>query len=663
MPVRVLAAASALALTMVLPTTTDAQPGAPHAPHPGAPRLRLSRLVGDGMVMQREARVPVWGWGAPGAAVTVTFDGRAYPARAGADGAWQVTLPPMPAGGPHAMTVAAGGERVAVRDILVGDVWVCSGQSNMEWVVQDAHNGAQEVAAARDPRIRHFKVPTSWAWAPSDTLAGGAWERADPEHVGHFTAVGYFFARDLRKSVDVPIGLLHTSWGGSRIEPWMSREALGLDAAAVARLRADERAYAQRVRDTLRAHIGGDPPAVDAGLVDGRALWADPALDDAGWATIQAPAPWESQGYAGMDGVAWYRTAFDLTADEARAGVRLGLGRVDDSDVSYVNGREVGRTTNAWTQARVYAVPPEALRAGRNVVAVRVEDTGGGGGVAGDPGELFVDAGGVRRSLAGAWKFRVGAVSGGGMTPDGQHINKVPTLLYNQMVHPALPYPVKGVLWYQGESNADRYEDAVAYRPLFAGMIRDWRRRWNAPGLPFLWVQLANYMAADSVPAERSNWAALRESQTAALALPHTAQAVIIDLGEADDIHPKNKQDVGARLALAARRVAYGQAVEFSGPTYRRHTVEGGRVTVEFDHAGGLVARGARGAVGGFAVAGADRRFVWADARVEGGRVVLSSARVPNPVAVRYAWGDNPDRADLYNAAGLPAGPFRTDDW
>ncbi len=681
---RLLALAAAPRMADAQPTAQPTAPPLAASATAPASTLRLTRLVGDGMVMQRDARVPVWGWAAAGAAVTVTFDGRPHATRAGADGRWQVTLPAMPAGGPHAMTVTAGAERVLVRDILVGDVWVCSGQSNMEWTVENARDGAAEVAGAGDPMIRHFKVPTSWAWAPSDTLPGGPWEPADPAHVGRFTAVGYFFARDLRKAVPVPIGLLHTSWGGSRVEPWMSAEALGMDAAAAARLRAAEEAYERGLADALRARLGGELPAVDAGLVDGRAVWAAPDLDDAAWRTVTAPGVWEPQGYPGMDGVAWYRTAFDLTADEARAGARLGLGRIDDSDVSYVNGREVGRTTDAYARARVYDVPAAALRPGRNVVAVRVEDTGGGGGVAGEASELFVEAGGVRRPLAGAWRFRVGRVTSGAAAPDPQRINKVPTVLYNQMVHPALPFPVKGVLWYQGESNADRYEDAVAYRGLFQGLIGDWRRRWDAPAMPFLWVQLANYMAPDGQPAARSNWAALRESQAAALALPNTGQAVTIDVGEAGDIHPRDKQTVGARLALAARRVAYGEAVEHTGPVLRRSRVEGGRVVLEFDHAaGGLVARprggkagGAPGgppggppnearaaALGGFAVAGADRRFVWADARVDGDRVVVWSPRVPAPVAVRYAWGDNPDRANLSNRAGLPAAPFRTDRW
>lgn len=609
------------------------------------------------MVMQRNARVPIWGWADPGDEVVVTFDGKTYTARADAAGQWRVTLPPREAGGPYEMTIAGGGERIRVRDVLVGDVWVGSGQSNIEWTVADSKNAEQEIAAASDREIRHFKVPQSWAAQPEETLAGGEWEVADAAHVGGFTAVGYFFARELREHVDVPIGIINTSWGGSRIEPWMSREALGLDSAAMEEVIRQEHEYEQRAVEALRARIGG-LPETDAGLVDGRAPWADPALDDANWATIEVPRAWEQAGYEGMDGVAWYRTTFELTEKEARAGVRLGLGMIDDSDISWVNGHEVGRTEMAWNKPRVYEMPASVLKPGRNVIAVRVEDTGGGGGIHGDPNLLYVESGGGKRPLAGKWKFKVGAVS---VSTDGRK-NQLPTLLYNKMIHPLLPYPIKGVLWYQGESNANP-EDAFRYRTLFADMIRDWRERWNVGDFPFLFVQLANYMQPDAEPSE-SSWALLRESQSAALALPGTAQAVAIDLGEADDIHPRNKQDVGLRLALAARKVAYGQDVVYSGPVYRQHEVRNGRMVVEFDHVGdGLMTKGRQGPPKGFAVAGADRRFVWADAAIQGNRVVVWSDRVPDPVAVRYAWGNNPEDANLYNEKGLPTSPFRTDRW
>lgn len=623
--------------------------------------LRLPRLFSDGMVLQRDTRIPVWGWAAPGTRVAVVLQGHTARATADAAGAWSVMLPTMPAGGPYALAVEGGGEEIDVSDILVGDVWVASGQSNMEWQVAAAVNGAQEVAGAHDPMIRQFTVPHSFSDAPEADVTGGGWALADSQHVGPFTAVGYFFARELRRSVNVPIGLIHTSWGGSNIETWMSRRALGISDSAWDGMLRQRRAEDDARRSALRERIGGLPD-VDGGLVEGRALWADPALEDSGWATLAVPGVWERAGYEGMDGIAWYRTTFTLTEDEARAGVRLGLGTIDDNDVTWVNGTEVGRT-DGYATPRLYTVPASALRAGANVVAVRVEDGGGDGGFYGDPARIYVEAGGTRRPLAGTWKFKVGLVS---FHADGQRINKVPTVLYNGMLHPLLPFPIKGVIWYQGESNANNVDQATAYRPLFQDLIRSWRREWGGVrgGMPFLWVQLPNFGTVDTVPPDRSAWATLREAQAAALALPRTGQVVAIDVGEANTIHPRNKQDVGRRLALVARAVAYGQSLVSSGPTYRRHQVRGNRVVIAFDHrGGGLVSHAPDGRVSGFAVAGGDRHFVWADARVEGDRVVAWSERVPHPVAVRYAWSDSPAGLTLFNREGLPAAPFRTDRW
>ena len=626
-----------------------------------AAAFRLARIFGDGMVLQRGARLPVWGWAAPGTAVAVSLHGRTARATADGAGGWRVTLPALAAGGPFELVAEAGAARIAVRDVLVGDVWVASGQSNMELAVAAADSAAEEIAAAHDSAIRQFKVPLTYAEDPAADLAGGGWAPADPAHVGAFTAVGYYFARDLRRTVHVPIGIVNTTWGGSNVETWMSRRALGLSDSAWAETARRWHAQDDALREALRARLGG-LPTVDSGLVDGRARWADPALDDSGWATIPVPDLWERAGYDGLDGIAWYRCAFTLTEEEARQGVRLGLGKIDDNDISWVNGTEVGRT-DGYDRPRVYDVPPAALRAGRNLVAVRVQDTGGGGGLYGDPSLLYLEVAGTRRALPSFWRFKVGAVE---FAADAQRLNKVPTILYNRMLHPLLPLPIAGVIWYQGESNANTPAQAEAYRALFAGLIRSWRREWQGTHVtfPFLWVQLPGYGAADSVPQDRPAWALLRESQAAALALPRTGQAVAIDLGEPANIHPRNKQEVGRRLALVAREVAYGGRVAFSGPTYRHHQVRGGRLVLAFHHlGGGLVARGADGAVRGFTVAGADRRFVPAQARIRGGRVEVWSDRVPHPVAARYAWADFPLAATLHNRAGLPAMPFRTDRW
>ncbi|MEM6782552.1 MAG: sialate O-acetylesterase [Bacteroidota bacterium] len=633
--------------------------------------LRLPHLFSDGLVIQRSAAVPAWGWATPGSAVTVQFDGAMHTTTAAADSTWRVILDPRPAGGPHTIIVradgSADGATATVRNVLVGDVWIASGQSNMEWTVAESRDAAAEIAAADAPQIRQFDVPQSWAREPSYTLAGGAWTAATPEHVGAFTAVGYYFARTLRETAlaGVPIGLLNTSWGGSRLEPWMSAAHLSLDSAGVAATYAEEEARLQELRDRLSARLGAVPTR-DEGLVDGTAHWAVPSFDDGTWDTVPVPSTWEEAGYEEVDGVGWYRTTFDLTDTEAAAGVTLGLGMIDDTDRTWVNGTEVGGMEMAWNVERVYAVGPDALQAGTNVIAVRVEDFGGGGGIAGPPETVYLDTATGRRALDAAWRFTIGLVRLGGSSSK----NQIPMLLWNKMVQPLTPFPVAGVIWYQGESNANSIADAEAYGDLFPAMIEGWRTAWGRDDLPFLWAQLASFLAPDDTPTE-STWALLRESQSAALALPRTGQAILLDIGDAQDVHPRNKQDVGRRLALAARAVAYGETdLVHSGPVYRGHEVEGHRVRLAFDHVGGGL-RTLGDTPRGFAIAGDDGRFVWANARIDGDAVVVWSDAVAEPTAVRYGWGYNPwgitpegegpGQATLYNAEGLPAAPFRTD--
>ncbi len=626
--------------------------------------LRLAKLFGDGMVVQRGARIPVWGWGAPGAAVTARLGTRVARATADSSGRWSLTFPALPAGGPWTLSVDANDQHVAIGNVLVGDVWIASGQSNMEFHLRQATGAAQEIASAHDSLIREFKVPISWSEQPSSDLAGGSWSPADSSHVGAFSAVAYIFARELRRTQHVPIGIVNTTWGGSGIETWLSADAQALHGDGPARALVAERARIDSVRNALRARFGNLDH--DPGLVNGTALWASPTLGDSGWSTIAVPALWEAQGYADLDGIAWYRTTFVLAADEAGHDARLSLGTIDDDDITWVNGVEVGHT-NGYNVQRHYTIPAAALHAGTNIVAVRVADSGGGGGIYGPPDPLRVEIGGTSHPLAGNWKFRVGEL--GVQQMDGQRINKLPALTYNRMVHPLLPIAIKGVIWYQGESNANDDVQAHAYRAQFRQLITSWRHEFNGgqrSTFPFLWVQLPNFQQPDAEPtATGGGWPILRESMTAALSLPSTGQAITIDVGEPNDIHPKNKIDVGRRLALVARRVAYGERVLTSGPTYGTHTVRGGRVTVHFANIGrGLVSHGVTdSSIGAFALAGADRHFVWAQARIEGSHVVVWSSRVPHPVAVRYAWSQNPADANLYNRDGLPAPPFRTDGW
>jgi sialate O-acetylesterase len=621
---------------------------------PAAQAVELPRLFSDGMVVQRDQPVRVWGSATPGAQIRVTFAGREASAKAGTDGRWSLALPAQTAGGPHVMRIEDGTQPRVLRDVLVGDVWLASGQSNMEWPIAQSADPETEIARATDPQIRHFKIPKAWAGTPQGQLQGGEWVASSPSVAGRFSAVAHYFARELRKVTGVPIGIVDSTWGGSRIEAWMDAPSQGLDDRALAAQAAALRADDERALALTKKNLAHWPalPADDAG-------WQAPDLDTSAWTPIRVPSLWEAAGWNGMDGVAWYRSRFTLTAEEAAAGVTLGVGRIDDSDVTWVNGMRVGETRMQYNQPRRYAVPASALRAGVNHVAVRVSDFGGGGGVHGEAAEVFVQPqGAAPRSLAD-WSFRPSDVSVALVDDKNQH----PALLYNAMIHPLQPYALRGVIWYQGESNANTVADALAYRTQFPALIRQWRRQWHAPGLPFLWVQLANFSSGVD-QGDRSPWAVLRESQSATLSLPATAQVVTIDIGNPADIHPLNKQDVGKRLALAARRVAYGESRVPASPVYTRVRFDGAAATVAFDAGGSALAvRGGGTRVHGFALAGADRVFHAAEADLVDGRVVARSVAVKAPVAVRYGWSDNPADADLINTDQLPASPFRSDTW
>ncbi len=615
-------------------------------PHPAA-------LFRDHAVLQRDRPIPVWGAGTPGRLLTVTIAGQSHTTEVQPDSSWRVTLLPHEAGGPFTLTI--NGEAV-LEDLYFGDVWLCSGQSNMEWIVENSRNAEAEIAAARDQAIRHFKVPLEASLHPVAALSGGAWEVTAPETVGAFSAVGYYFARELRKHVDVPIGLLNASWGGSRIEAWMSAETLGYPDAGAAAV-----AIAQ---DMAQQEAAGRSEALEKfkalPVFEEAPAWESVELEEKEWPAVTVPGNWEASVLPDVDGVVWFRKTIELPESVARAGAMLHLGKIDDSDQTWINGRLVGERTQSWDEERRYFVPAPYLQPGENVIAVRVEDTGGDGGFHSPAPVMQLISKDFTLPLAGEWRYRVESVSTIGSTPRHQ----TPTLLYNAMIHPLLDFPVRGVLWYQGESNANTPEEAIAYRRLFPAMIDDWRKRWQTGDFPFLFVQLANYLAPPDRPGP-SNWALLRESQSRTLdQVDHTAQVLAIDIGEADDIHPRNKQEVGRRLALAARRMVYGQAVVASGPTFKAMKKEGDRLRLTFDHqGGGLAAKDPYGYVKGFAVAGKDRQFYWAQARLEGNEVIVWSAAVPEPVAVRYAWADNPADANLYNREGLPATPFRTDGW
>jgi sialate O-acetylesterase len=593
-------------------------PAATRVSTSAADSLRLPLLFADGMVLQRDKPIVVWGWAKPGDLVTVRFGTQNGRGAVSPNGSWRVTLAPNAAGGPFTLSIETGTNRRDIRDVLVGDVWLASGQSNMEWDVAASNNARLEIANAHDSLIRQFKIPISWSNTPERELTGGTWTVADPAYVGRFSAVAYFFARELRKSVPVPIGIINATWGGSAIETWMSRRANHLNDSAWAALLRDDEQRQTAIRANLRARLG-DLPERDVGLTVAGAPWAAATLNDNAWSAMPVPSYWEDNGFEAMDGVAWYRLAFDVDAARAAGGATLEMRAIDDDDITWLNGREIGRTVG-YNVRRDYRIADGTLRVGRNVLAVRVSDGGGGGGINGGVSLRFAD--GTTRALAGQWKFKVGALSFRG---DGQRLNKIPTIAYNRMIHPMLPFAIKGVLWYQGESNANNVQQAKAYRGQLASLITSWRADFGS-GFPFFWIQLPNYNPADSVPPTDAGWATIRESMEAALALPNTGQVVTIDLGGATELHPPNKQDVGARLARVVRKVAYGHTVIASGPTYRSHVIHGDTAVVMFANlAAGLRVHG--DSLGGFAIAGADRRWFWANAKLDGTRVLCGARR------------------------------------
>lgn len=638
--------------------------------------VRLADLFTDHMVLQRDRKVPVWGWAAPGDRITVTLGEKKVTAKTGNDGQWMARLPAFPAGGPYTLTVT-GKNTITLNDVLVGDVWLASGQSNMWWPVRNGDFGVKdreaEIQAANFPSIRFIAVPPVSSFTPRDHVATAGWVACSPETVPGFSGVAYFFARDMHQALKVPIGIVHSSWGGTICEAWTSEGALRqlpdfkekLD-----RMKAEAPNMAKADADYKQALAtwNADLASYDKGHQGDNPIWAARELDTREWRVAQLPGVWEKAGYEDLDGFMWYRKDVEVPADWAGKDLTLSLGPINDMDRTWFNGTLVGKNEGqqSATIFRNYSVPGGTVSAGKNVIAVRVYDMGNVGGICGIPEDLYLTLAGVPQatkiSLAGAWQNRPGAYlrdippqPAPPLLREGDP--NVPTVLFNAMIKPLVPYGLKGAIWYQGESNATR---AFQYRSLFPAMIADWRAQWGQGDFPFLYVQLANFMPVEPEPGP-SAWAELREAQLMTLKTPNTGMATIIDIGEADNIHPQNKQDVGRRLSLWARHLG-GETLEYSGPLYASHTVEGSAMRVKFSEVGSGLKTPDGGPLKGFAIAGADQKFVWAEARIEGDTVVVSSAAVPQPKAVRYAWANNPV-CNLYNQAGLPASPFRTDTW
>lgn len=628
----------------------------------GFSAVSLPRILGSNMVLQRDQDVKIWGWADPGEKVKVTFSGQNLTTKADKTGSWLVTFAPMKAGGPYEMLIQ-GKNLIRLENILIGDVWVCSGQSNMEWPLSNSNNPDEEILAANYPEIRLFEVSNNVQLTPARDLPSGEWKVCSSATVPNFSAVGYFFGRMIHQELDVPVGLISSNWGGTNVETWMSREKASEDAEMKEAIKDITGLNPEKVVEELerrRKDLLSSLGVLEEGIVDGKPVWAAEDAELSKWKPMEVPGLWETKGLRDLDGVVWFRRTFELTEEQASGRIILKLGPIDDGDITFVNGMEVGRTANAYADSRNYGVDANVLRPGKNTIVVRIEDYQGGGGFWGSPADMNVRTINGSVPLAGEWMYRVSS-AGLSISPQASiSPNSKPTLLFNGMIYPLLNYSIRGAIWYQGESNTER---AYRYRKLFPMLINDWRNQWNNPELGFYFVQLANYMKVQDQPAE-SSWAELREAQSMVQSMPLTGMAVAIDIGDANDIHPRNKQDVGRRLALAALKHTYGKDIVYSGPVLKNMEINASSVILEFDPMGSeLTVTNKYGYVMGFAVAGEDRIFHWAQGVKYDNKIYLRCEEVKNPVAVRYAWGDNPDDANVFNAAGLPAAPFRTDDW
>jgi len=620
--------------------------------------VRLPHLFSDHMVVQRDRPVRVWGWADRNETVEVCFGHQTKKAKADKYGNWMLSLDKMPFGGPYIMEIKGRSNHFSLKDIYVGDVWLCSGQSNMEMPVHgwgSVDNYQEEIKNAEYPLIRAFNVSKGMDVKPKSDC-DGSWVVCSPQSVADFSAVAYFFARKLNKELNIPIGIINSSWGGTEIESWIATDAYQNLPGRFKEKYEDLKMTDfdlfvkenESNKELYQAAMENDPGINEK--------WYNPSTDISSWAKMQVPQAWENV-LGNVDGIVWFRRTFTLPKEDKGDNATIQLGPIDDDDVLWVNGVKVGETRGYATN-RLYDIPSGLLKEGENTIVVKISDYSGGGGMYGNADDLYVKTAKGQYALAGEWFYQPSVTN-----KAFNYVNVSPNmyygLLYNAMINPLIQFSVKGVIWYQGESNV---AEAYDYRTLFPAMINAWRAKWGYE-LPFYWVQLANYMAKDKKP-QKSQWAELREAQTMALSLPQTGQAVITDIGDGDNLHPRNKQGVGLRLALIALYNTYGMKnIVSSGPVFKSMEIVGNKICIEYDHVGqGLFVNNKYGYIEGFAVAGAGRQFEWAQAYLDGDRVVVSSSCVAHPVAVRYSWSDNPD-VNLFNKNGLPAAPFRTDQW
>ncbi len=622
-------------------------------------QLRLSAIFGDHMILQRDKPIKIWGIARAGEKIVVTIGQAKSTAAAAQNGDWMITLPPFAAGGPYTLTVNSRNDAKVFSDVMFGEVWVCSGQSNMQFRVSQSINAKYELHRANNSLIRQVVIPNKLSFKPEQFVDSTQWVLSNPHTTEEFTAVGYFFARQIFEKLHVPVGLIYDNWGGSQVESWISRDAM---------LGSEElKEYVKQMPDNwdesnarvekgtirkLEGMNGGKMPETDEASV----LKSD--YNFSGWLPSSAPGSWDWIGLPAYRGEGYMLREIILDSLQASQPSTLSLGVNDIRFRWFLNGTAFPKTMD---KIFTVSLPPYTWKTGRNILLVEIDSEPAPDwwamGIRGENELIFADFDGERISLADdKWK----------MMPlfnkphhYMQWMNNEGAIIYNAMLHPIIPYGIRGVLWYQGEANTDR---AVEYGKTFPLMIESWRKEWN-DNFPFLFVQLADYGSNESSNVG-SKWAELREAQSKTLRLSGTGMSVTTDIGDPKDIHPKNKQEVGRRLAVIALNNVYGIKQTCNGPQYDSVSFSNDRAVLFFKSVGkGLIAKDKSGYLHGFEIAGQNKKFYYARAYIQGSQVVVTADSVSNPVAVRYGWSNAPDDINLYNADGFPASPFRTDNW
>lgn len=621
-------------------------------------KIQLPRLISDGMVLQRESDITVWGWAKPGENVNICFLDKSHHTTADKNGNWKMLIKTGEAGGPYEMTITGMKDALKIKDILLGDVYICSGQSNMAFKLDRIEEKySEDIKNSTNDHIRQFLVKPTWSHERKTDVESDGWIKAEPKSVLDFSAVAYFFAQQLYHKYRIPIGIINASYSATVAEGWISKEGLqGFPSFVELSEKYNNIEKITKIIENQKNINSNWFDTLEQKEVSGGGYNNINDVNFIAWDYVTVPGFWSSQKLKNFTGSVWLKKVVKIGADLLKKPCKLYLGGIDDRYEAYINGNEVGRE---WRRGadKIFPIPSHVLQQGKNIITLRIVNPEGPGGFYLErPNKLTFEDKII--DLAGEWQYKIGIKMPILSSKEVVKFNLIPTFLFNGMIHPLGNYCVKGVVWYQGEGNVSRGKQ---YQELFQALINDWRRHWSNADLPFLFVQLPNFGNPNLY---NTSWAVLRESQAMALQLPNVGMAVTYDIGETHNIHPNNKKEVGERLSLVARKMIYADNVQASGPVFKQMSVQSNKIFLEFDNLPSVDhLKNTFKTIEGFYIADKSRKFYPATISIQDNMLVVTNKDIDKPVAVRYAWLNNPLNANFYNKEGLPAIPFRTDNW